>query len=548
MIPERQSPKASNERGIALVAAVLVVLLSTILVATFMTTTTGERSMSSNVQTAKISLYAADAGVRTEQQQLANYASTKLDSLVTVWSGVGPVITNPSTMFPVLTSVMNANCSNPPFAATGSISFRDSTLRDTGQVYNYLFTIQSTGTVGNTGTPRIQAQGILRVSAERGSFADYLIFTNTHTAADGAAIWFTSSASFDGRVHTNTTFRFAYHPTFQDLVTSVDSKAYYYNGGSSLYLNANNNGTTDAPSFFGGFQRNEAAVTLPPNSFSQQNAALGLSPTSTTTPTNNQINYAITNGVSSSGSTPANGIYPVSGGGIYVQGDLSQAKMWADTTANMQWYQFTQGATVRTIKYDPVLGTESVWNSSNTSGAPVSTIASTRPVIYVNGQISDLRGPDRVSGNVLPAISENNKLIIATTGDIVVQRDVTLDSYSHNDNVLGLFSSGGSVRIGSTASNDCNLDAFVMASGSSGQFTVDNFDSGSTRGTFHLRGGMVAQYYGGFYTFNSSGVQQTGFARDFHYDRRGLIPPYYPTTVRFRADIPSARTLAWKEI
>ena len=58
----------SNERGIVLAAALLFLLLTSVLVLTFMTTTTGERSQSSNVQTAKLSLYAADAGVRASSR------------------------------------------------------------------------------------------------------------------------------------------------------------------------------------------------------------------------------------------------------------------------------------------------------------------------------------------------------------------------------------------------------------------------------------------------------------------------------------------------
>ena len=59
---------------------------------------------------------------------------------------------------------------------------------------------------------------------------------------------------------------------------------------------------------------------------------------------------------------------------------------------------------------------------------------------------------------------------------------------------------------------------------------------------------MTSEFYGAFFTFNASGALKTGYARDFQYDRRGLIPPYFPTTNRFKADAPSARTIAWKEI
>ena len=54
--PRQPHPRALDERGIVLAAALLFVLLSSVLVLTFLTTTVGERSQSSNVQTAKLSL------------------------------------------------------------------------------------------------------------------------------------------------------------------------------------------------------------------------------------------------------------------------------------------------------------------------------------------------------------------------------------------------------------------------------------------------------------------------------------------------------------
>lgn len=540
-------PVRHPERGIALVAAVLVVLLSSVMMVTFMSTTVGERAVSSNVQTAKASLYAADAGVRTQQQQLANYAGTQLAAKITQWTNsgaTGPVIPQPDSLFNG--APLSATSTNPPFNATGTIKWMNSTIADSQQVYNYLYTIQSTGVVGQTGRRNVQAQGILRVSATRGNFSNYLIFTNTHTAASGAAIWFTSSVTFDGHVHTNTKFRFAYKPTFQDYVTSVNSHADYYNNGSTRTLNANNNGTLDAPNFYGGFDRGQPTVPLPTNSYNQQSAALGLTSTGSA-PTNAQINAAI--GGSGSG-TPPNGIYlPVSGsnitGGLYVQGSLDQCRMWADTTTGLQYYRLVQGSTTKTFIVNRATNTTSIQVGS---GSPTVYTGTPRGIMYVNGGISDLRGPDRVDGLPPPALATGTKLLITTTNDIVIQRDITMQNYDAATNVLGLYSTGGSVRIGTSAPNSCNLDAYVMATGSTGEFKVDNYNSGSPRGTFNLRGGVVASYYGAFFTFNSSGTLQTGYARNFRYDRRGLSPPYYPTTTRFNANVPSARTLAWKEI
>ena len=285
----RRLPPERNERGIVLAAALLFVLLTSVLVLTFMATTTGERSQSSNVQTAKLSLYAADAGVRAQQQILANVAQTKLDSCLTRWTNAGAtgaIVQHPELLFPsgVLGGTNAASASSPPFTATASISFADSDCTPQSQAYNYIFNISATGNVHTSGKRSVQSQGLLRVSATRGTFADYLMYMNNFVMNDGSTIWFTSSGSFDGRVHTNTNFRFAFKPTFQDQITQVGANATYYNNGSPVNLNANNNGTVDVPNFYGGFLRSQTSVPMPTNSFSQQGGALGITGSRRTPP------------------------------------------------------------------------------------------------------------------------------------------------------------------------------------------------------------------------------------------------------------------------
>lgn len=552
MIPARITRHSHSERGIALAAAILVVLMSTIIVATFMTTSVGERAMSSNVQIAKASLYAADAGVRTEQQWLANFAKTKVDSCVNAWNGTDSlVIKNPGAIFP--NGVFTVASTNPPFTASGTIAWADTDITKQMQAYDYRFTIQSQGTVGNGGTRRVQASGNLRLSATRGTFADYLIFLENHTSTSGAAIWFTSSVTFDGRVHANDMLHFAFKPTFYDAVTSTDHNAMFNNNGSPKTLAASNNGTIDVPNFGNGFYRDQASIPLPSNAYNQQQEALG-NAGATSAPPNSYVNSVL--GTGAGNSTPPNGIYIVNSsgsvaGGIYVQGSLNQCKMWADTTGNRQWYQFTQGGTVKTICVDPAAGTTKVWNSASTAGSPTSTYSGVpNGQLFVNGSISDLRGPDRSSGLVLPAIAEGNRTLLTANGDITLTRDLTYDSYDKATNVLGIFTPNGAVHVGTGAPNNLNLDAFVMATdASAGQFTVDNYNSGSPRGIFNLRGGITETFYGPFFTFNpTTGAQLTGYGRNFRYDKRGLVPPCYPTTIRFNSNMPTARTLSWKEI
>lgn len=554
MVPVRISHGSPNERGIALAASILVLLLSTIIVATFMTTSVGERAMSSNVQIAKASLYAADAGVRTEQQALANMVKAKMDSCVTAWNGTDSlIIKNPGNLFP--TGTFYQTSTNPPFTAAGTIAWADTDITKQMQAYDFKFSIVSQGVVGNGGTRRVQSDGNLRISATRGSFADYLIFLENHTSTSGSAIWFTSSVTFDGRVHANDMMHFAFKPNFYDAVSSTDHYAQYNNNGTPKTLAANNNGTIDVPNFYNGFTRDQPNIPLPTNAYNQQQEALG-NAGATTAPANSTVNTKLGTGAGSS--TPPNGIYVVNAsgavvGGIYVQGNLNQCKMWADTVSNRQWYQMTQGSTVRTIRVDPTANTTTIWNGTNTAASPLAGPYTGVPngQFFVNGSISDLRGPDRTGGGlVLPAIAENNKTLITANGDITITRDITYDSYDKATNVLGIFTPIGAVHVGSGAPNNMNLDAFVMATDASGgQFTVDNYSSGSSRGTFNLRGGITETFYGPFFTFNATtGALLTGYGRNFRYDKRGLVPPCYPTTIRFNSNMPTARTLSWKEI
>ncbi len=560
----RTDPRpARNERGIVLAAALLFLLLTSVLVLTFMTTTTGERSQSSNVQTAKLALYAADAGVRAQQQILANMAQVKLDSCLNAYiagGSIGNIVKNPQNLFPAgtLNAANSANSTSPPYGATANITFSNAGIADTAQVFNYLFNVTSTGNVRSTGKRSVQSQGLLRVSATRGSFANYLLFMDTFTLPDASTIWFTSSGSFDGRLHTNTGFKFAFKPTFQDQVTQVAANATFYNNGSPVTKNANNNGTIDVPNFFGGYLRSFASIPLPTNAYNQQAASLGLNNwPANTVPTSAQINTQLGIG---SGTPPAGVYLPHAGaaltGGIYVQGNADKVKMWADTLVNKQFYQITYGgSTVRTIEVDRVLNTTKLWNNSTMSGGAAASYVGVPPngVLYGTGSINSLTGPDRnsVTGFVNAAIAENTKLLVAAVNDIVIQGDLTCDSFNNQNNVLGIYSATGAVHIGTAAPKNLNVDAFIMAAGTTGgQFTVDSYSSTSlgARGSMNLRGGAVAKFYGAFGTFDASGKIVTGYSRNWHYDRRGLIPPYYPTTTRFDADIPSARTMSWKEI
>jgi hypothetical protein len=152
-------------------------------------------------------------------------------------------------------------------------------------------------------------------------------------------------------------------------------------------------------------------------------------------------------------------------------------------------------------------------------------------------------------------VQADAQVLIASHNDTIIQNNITytdytagsgtpgtstyvapsvtpVDSTTGNDNnLLGIVSWDGSVRIGSSAPNNVTIDATLMAS--TGVVTVDNYDSGSARGTATILGGVISNNYGAFSTFNTNNGQQlTGYGRNFVYDQRmssQYAPPYFPT-------------------
>ena len=535
-----------DDRGIALVAALLLLVGFAALTSAAAFSVVSEKTVTVNHRVGNRALYAADSGVEAAKQFMTDWARAKLDSLNNAWNGNGPIIPEPDQVFPP-GGLPLSSALEPGFASTTTISFEDAAFDPRRQAYDFLYTTVSTGEYRN-GSRTVESRGRLRVSATRGSFADYLIFTDTHLMPDGSEIWFHSTGHFDGRVHTNGTLRFAYYPTFEDGVTQVDEKAWFFNNGSPRHLDQSQNGNKDKPDFYGGFDRGESRIELPENSFSQQRAALGGNPTNTT-PVSNQEIRALLGLPPGRGSVDRGVHLPHDGsritGGIYVHGKAERVEL-ADEEGKQVYRIRDAGNQVTTIKVDFEKGrTEMIQPDGQTE-----TLGGTpNGVLFVRGPVEDLRGPGRAGDEPLPALADRSQINVVAQGDIVVQNDLTYHDYENGESVLGLFTSKGDVRIGTDAPGELRVDAFVLASGDRKVFTVDGWDTGPYRGQMHLRGGMVTNYFGPFGSFgNPDEGGGTGYGRDFHYDGRGYVPPYFPLTQRFVTDKPEPQILAWREV
>lgn len=537
--------KLKDQSGVALLIAMSLALVISSMALAVVAVSISEKGITQNERAASQSLYRADAAIEVAKQQMATFSQAKMESLRGVWPGTGAIITDPTHFFPSTGLAFEDDDLHLSVATT--FTFVDSQLVSTSQTFNFHYrsVAQGTGVLG--GEKNVISEGNLRLSASRGSFADFLIFTDIHLMPDGSQIWFYTSGHFDGRVHSNDKLRFAQFPTFEDLVTSVNQKASYYNNGHTRDLDADRNGNIDVPNFYGGFHRGVSRIDLPSNSFSQERAALGLSAVDTTAVP--LATRRLMLGLDPSDPNPVpNGIYvPHSGsvvnGGIYIQGNATNFRLSLDAAGYQQYQMTDQNGITKRIVLDKVHSRTKVYTGTTDSvfyaGLP-------RGIAYTTGSISNLGGGARVGGNPPAAVEEDTKLTIAATGDITVDRDITYEQYDGSQSVLGLYSSAGNVRIATTAPSNLLMDAYVIATGAHGVFEVDNYDHGSYRGQVHLRGGCVQRYYGAFGTFDAHG-NQTGYGRDFRYDRRGMAPPYYPLTSVFRVDAPEPHPSSWRE-
>ena len=126
----------------------------------------------------------------------------------------------------------------------------------------------------------------------------------------------------------------------------------------------------------------------------------------------------------------------------------------------------------------------------------------------------------------------DGRVTIASNGNIHISDNVTyrgsdgLDLDPDCDDMLGIVAGSG-IIIDNNAANttDCVIHAHMIALS---DFRVDNYHTGSPRGTLSVRGGIVQQYRGPVGTGVLSGdgvIILTGYSKDYGYDWRLLDTP-----------------------
>jgi len=350
------------------------------------------------------------------------------------------------------------------------------------------YTIVSQATVG--GKTRTLERDVMTQS-----FAQFIYFTeDEHLPGSVTPVWFATGDRLDGALHTNGQIHIMGNPSYGGHVTSAwggpdDSDPahnpafMYYDGNYWTHIES-------------------AAASNAPDDVPTFGDGYELGTTSIELP-----NYV-------------DDIETIAhNGGLYVTGNKEVVLGRLVSGNRMYGY----------VSYRTVGGT--TWTD-----VPISSF---NGVMFVEGQV-------QVSGVL------DGSLTVVSSGDMYIMDDVLyrdadpLNGPNPNCNdILGLVSERNVTVKDNTANRtNCNIHAHIMALNTS--FQVENYRSGSPRGTLTIHGGVIQRYRGAVGTGSLRDgrvIISTGYAKNYHYDRRfnSIQPPGYLLTGKYYM-------LAWREV
>ncbi len=580
-----------NERGVALITTLLLLMLLTGLTLAMAWSSRSDMLINGYYRNFRGSFYAADSGINIMRQALtpafqpggAGYpgafvvgknpmigADATVAAAINAQYGQGKVTGN---------GTGNAANSWPgSYSATMTLA-QVSCVTDTGlgcvpfpagakgATYIYAYTITSTGKSQGTEQTVLVDSGRLTVSAlipnpAALNFAGYGMFIDQYTLCDGSTL---VPGTITGPVFTNGSWNFGTgNYTFTDSVGQAG-------GDIGTSSSCNNGGTTTIPSNVTaqqGFKMNQPKVTLPKNSFNQEQAVLdgrGVAPDGSSVPQPSQstLSNALRNinnvpypasgavppGVYLPYKTDANGKNPTfTGGGIMVSGDASV--VLSPGAGKSQVYTITSsGGGTTTVTIDPVSNTTTVSSGGTNlaiSGVPQqfdpTTGASMGPdtMLYVDGNITKLTGP----GQGKPAINDGTALTITAADNVTITGDILyksepvtgtpgstsppgtpIDSLipgADTGQALGIFTAKGDIQMANTQSNgNLEIDASLATLSAGG--TGGLINTGNAINTLTIVGGRIQN------DIKNIGATQ----RNVLFDKRfanNFSPPWFPST------------------
>jgi hypothetical protein len=452
-------------------------------------------------------------------------------------------------------------------------------------VYSFPYSITVVGQSQGTEVATLVDSGTIFLNASataasyNQSFAAWGMFIGTYALCSADLV----PGTITGPVFTNGSWNFSNSGpyTFTDPVGQSGAQAGWDNGGCIGSATPTNG---IHPTFTGGFNVNQPSVTLPPNSFNQEQAVLDGIGIASNPPTNAQLNAVLKNAAGTAYPTggAASGVYvPYSvsgspavktftGGGIFVQGNAAITLSPTTSSTTSQTYTIVQGGVTTTLTIDPAAGSAGTTTISTTglgtqviNGVPqqlssVGLSLGDATMLYVNGAITSLSGPGQgqaaiQNGTALSVVSSGSN-DITVTGDILYKTEpVTMTGTptstppidqlvpaNNTGQVLGIFTAGGNVNLQNGQSNgNLEIDASIATISATGSGGIVN--TGNSINTLTIVGGRIQN------TIQNIGATTRNVLFDRRFLSGGFAPPWFPsTTVTPGPGVGGSVTATWK--
>ncbi|NTY00796.1 hypothetical protein [Deinococcus sp. JMULE3] len=380
-------------------------------------------------------------------------------------------------------------------------------------------------------------------------FSQYQYFVNRRTLPGGGRLVFWDEDTFEGRVHANGAYGSSAPLFYASTVTRGPRFLGKYTSTSATLEYS----TTARPSadtmFQGGYQLGVASIDLPTNANDQRLATTGIQPGACTN-TSTCLNSVFGSGAATSGVfyAPGTAATPNSGnsfgqsgtGGIYVKGNVDNLTL--SKNGDFQRIEIVQGS--KTTRFQQT--DTNTWQVYENGVLKKTMNGTFNGMLYVEGNIGSQspagNGGLKGDGTSGADIAATTKMTVAATGDIFIKDDVTYtDPISKKDgqNVLGVYSEQGNVKVNGPLNRDITIDGTLMAAATGKGFgTVDYTTSrttGPTTPKINLTGGIIEEQSQGV---GQVGTPGKGYSRNFKWDGRlaeGLAPPFFPTQGSYEA-------------
>ncbi len=533
--------KTSNDKGMALVATLVMVLTISAIAIAMLSMTSNDIKLSSLQEASKETFYIAEAGLERAiayLEELGNPAFTAPKNPFEDENGGSPILGDGRYQVEITWE--------PPLSyyvtSKGIMPWNN-----------------TTGQINTT----IESKVILDNFAMFAYFSDIEIFPSDIDAGyGGKEIWFQSGDRIEGKLHSNDRLNMAGTPTFYGAVTSSYKNPATGDTSWKAYDKSTKPNFLGTPPYQGGVDRIELPtfrnITEPSDSRSLQRIAAGSKEF-----------------IDSHSGSHQKGVYLPNNGnsvtnGIWIKGDVKQinfgtelgnSKIFIDqsniTNKETTIYTITEGNTINLGGTFYNSGTVVEERNTNTNVRTYTHYNDkTNGVIFVDGEVKSLQG-NATDGGVKGTYTLASNYDINITGNILYNTRVNNpdcfdveDGYPDIPDTLGLVTEKN-IKIpkkdifNNIVPNNIEINAIMMALGTSFYFQGFKDD---IKDTLTVYGSFIQKQRGPVGTFSSN--KRTGYNKDYHFDTRmnvnnpkfgEVLPPYFPTTGKYVK-------LWWKEV